>query len=664
MRSINGFAAALLAMSIASVAASSTATKQPVNTESASSEVPSAPERKPSATALTAQDVNAWLDGYLPYALRTADIAGAMVVIVKDGQILTSRGFGYSDVAKRTPVDPARTLFRPGSVAKLVTWTALLQQVEIGKVDLDADINRYLDFKIHTRADGPITVRNLMQHTPGFEEYVKDGVSTDPKAALSTETWLKQWTPKRIFPAGMTPAYSNYGASLGGYIVQRVSGEPFDDYVERHIFAPLDMRHSTFRQPLQANLAPLMSKGYVLGSGDPKEFEIVGPAPAGSLSSTGEDIAHFMIAYLQGGEFNGNRILRAETVESMHNSPLTVVPPLHRMELGFFETGVNGRQITGHHGDTQYFHTSLHLLRAEGVGFYVSFNSSGKEGAAGGLRIALFHDFVDRYFPDSTQDGRVDATTAAEHARMMAGRWVVSRRMESNFLNVSGFLGQLKLSVGSKDELLVPFPGLNGKPRNWVEIAPFVWRDTGSHQRLAAKVVDGKVVRISFDLVSPFMVWDRVPWYQNTAWLLPLFGASLATLAITALLWPIAAIVRRRCGSTLTLDPRALRAFRLSRIAAVAIVAVLAGWVGALAMLFSDFKYQNASFDPVLWLLQVTGLVAFIGGVVLMLWNLWVVWTGKRRWPARVWSVVLALSTLVVLWVAAVFKLLAFTVNY
>ena len=146
------------------------------------------------AVELTADDVNTWLDGYLPYALHTGDIAGAEVAIVKDGKILTKRGYGFSDVAQRTPVDPDTTLFRPGSVSKLLTWTAVMQLVEQGKIDLDADINKYLDFKIPERAGKPVTMRNLMQHTAGFEEQAKGIISEDPKAP-GFEALLKQWGP-------------------------------------------------------------------------------------------------------------------------------------------------------------------------------------------------------------------------------------------------------------------------------------------------------------------------------------------------------------------------------------------------------------------------------------------------------------------------------------
>jgi CubicO group peptidase (beta-lactamase class C family) len=617
----------------------------------------------PAAVGLTADDVNAWLDGYMPYALKTGDIAGAVVAVVKDGKILTMRGYGYSDVAERTPVDPKLTLFRPGSVSKLVTWTAVMQLVEQGKIDLDGDVNQYLDFKIPARDGKPVTMRNLMQHTAGFEEQVKGIMSEDPKAP-GFEMLLKQWVPERVFGAGSTPAYSNYGASLAGYIVQRISGETFDDYVDKHIFAPLDMKHSSFRQPLPPDLAPLMSKGYQLASEPPHVFEMVGPAPAGSLSSPGEDMAHFMIAHLQNGEYNGNHILSAETAEKMHNSPLTLLPPLNRMELGFFETNINGHEVIAHLGDTEWFHTSLHLFLKQNVGFYVSFNSLGKQGAAGSLRAALFEDFADRYFPVDEHEAKVDAKTAAEHAAMLTGNWVNSRGSQSNFVAVVGLIGQTKVSVDAKGELVLPFPNLNGKPSHWVETAPFVWRDRGSHYRLAAKVVDGKPVRFSFDELSPFMVFERPPWYQNAAWLLPLLGASAAALLMTALLWPVTAMVRRRYGAKLILEGPALRAYRWSKIAAILILAALGTWAAAITMMFKDLNKLGPKFDSVLHFAQIFGILAFIGGFALMAWNLRTVWSGSRRWPAKMWSIVLVVASFMVLWVAFAFKLIGFGANY
>jgi CubicO group peptidase (beta-lactamase class C family) len=127
----------------------------------------------PVAARLTRADVEAWLDGLMPYALQRGGIPGAVVVVVKDGSVLFQKGYGYAEVKHRVPVDPERTLFRPGSISKLFTWTAVLQLVEQGKLDLDADINRYLDFRIPPAFGKPITLRDCMTHTPGFEEVGK-----------------------------------------------------------------------------------------------------------------------------------------------------------------------------------------------------------------------------------------------------------------------------------------------------------------------------------------------------------------------------------------------------------------------------------------------------------------------------------------------------------
>jgi CubicO group peptidase (beta-lactamase class C family) len=668
-RLIPAAAAALLTLALAlfTVAIARAAVPAAPQASPAQATPAAAPAATPAGAPLTAEDLNTWLDGYLPYALRVDDIAGAVVAVVKDGAVVTERGYGFADVAKRTSVDPKLTLFRPGSVSKLFTWTAVMQQVEQGKIDLDGDINQYLDFKVTGKDGKPITMRNLMQHTAGFEEQAK-GVISASNNLPSYEALLKQHVPARVFTVGSTPAYSNYGASLAGYIVERVSHEPFDAYIEHHIFEPLDMKHSSFRQPLPKDLAPLMATGYRVASGEPQPFEYIGPAPAGSASATGEDMAHFMIAQLQNGEYQGRRILSAATAELMHNSPYPDgIGPLDRMELGFFETNINGREVIAHLGDTEWFHTSLHLFLKENVGFYVSFSSPGKEGAAHPLRIALFQDFADRYLPAAEPHPvapKLDAATEKAHAALMAGAWTASRGGFDNFLAALEFVGQMKAGVNKDGELAVAIPGTNGKPRHWVEVAPFVWQDVDSHDRLAARVVDGKPVRWSFDTLSPFEVFDRTPWYQSSGWLMPLLLVSFAALLLTALLWPVAALVRRHYKAPLALDARAASAYRWSRIAALAIVAALSLWGVFIALVLHDTGTLGGRLDPLLLLAQLGSVVAFVGGFLVMVWNLLVVWGGARRWPARTWSMVLALAALTVLWVGLAFHLLHIGTSY
>jgi len=97
---------------------------------------------------LTQSDLESFLDGLVPLQLAREDIAGAVITVVKDGKPFFAKGYGYADVEKKIRVSPDTALFRPGSISKLFNWTGIMQQVELGKVDLDRDVNDYLDFKI------------------------------------------------------------------------------------------------------------------------------------------------------------------------------------------------------------------------------------------------------------------------------------------------------------------------------------------------------------------------------------------------------------------------------------------------------------------------------------------------------------------------------------
>lgn len=667
LKSVLASALALFAISATAQDRLSPTLKPTVAAPAGGAALPANPTPPATAPVLNKADVDGWLDGYLPYALRSGGIPGAVVAVVKDGKVLTARGFGYADLAKKTPVDPDRTLFRPGSVSKLFTWTAAMQLVEEGKLDLDADINKYLDFAIPPFQGQPVTLRQIMTHTGGFEEVAKDTVTHDAKSFVPLESYIKRWTPKRIYAPGSTPAYSNWATALTGYIIQRASGQDFDTYIDQHIFAPLGMRNSTFRQPLPAGLAAQMATGYPT-PGIAKGFEYVVPAPAGALSSSGTDMARFMIAHLQRGELDEQRILRPETADLMHNSPLgkvnplSLMPPLNRMELGFFETNLNGREIIGHLGDTVAFHTSLHLFMKDNVGLYISFNSPGKAGAVGALRTAVFEDFADRYFPNiAPPEGRVDAKTAAEHARMMTGNWIASRRSESSFL--SGFfwlMTQTTISTGPHGELVVPaVKDAAGQPRQWVEIAPFVWRDAYGHDRIAAKVVNGKVIRWVMDLAAPFEVFERVPAGRSVTWLRPALYVSMAILLLAFLFWPIAWAVRRRYKATAPVSGRALQAQRATRLMAGLEVGLLVAWLVAATAVLGD---SAGSTLPLL--LEIAGIVIFFGAALISGWNLWLTWTSNRHWTGKLASLLIFLATLLVLYVAMIFNLTTLQVNY
>jgi CubicO group peptidase (beta-lactamase class C family) len=625
-----------------------------------------APAAGPPARALTADDAGAWLDGLMPYALSRADIAGAVVVVVKDGQVLVERGYGHADVAEGPQVDPERTLFRPGSISKLFTWTAVMQLVEAGKLNLDQDVNAYLDFRIRPAFGKPITLRNLMTHTAGFEETARSLFASDPSSMLSLERYVKHAAPARIFPPGTTPAYSNYGAALAGYIVQRVSGEPFDAYIQRHIFTPLGMTHSTFEQPLPAALAPEMSQGYQRASAPPRPFELVSAAPAGALSSTGADMARFMIAHLNGGALGTARILRPETAALMHAPVWTPISPLPPMALGFYHEDLNGHRVIGHAGDTGLFHSDLHLFLDDGVGVFVSFNSLGVDGrGVESLRQALLRDFADRYFPAPTG---VEPTwpNARQDARVVVGQYQSSRRSESNFLRLLGFFSQQTVTATPDGVVTVSgFRDASGALQHWREVGPFVWREVGGRGIMAARVDHGRVVGLSNSSVPPVFWLEPVAASQSSIWGVPLLLCSLAVVTYVVVAWPLTAWIRRRYGHSFALKGAAALGYRLARVACLAALIAVAAWIGLLISATSAARgLFDASLDPWLLTIEAITLVAVVFALV-PLFNLVVVWRDRSRgWWAKTSSLIIVVATLSLAWFAVTLRLAQLNTHY
>jgi len=616
---------------------------------------------------LTAADLEAWVDGFMPYALEQTDVAGSVVVVVKDGKVLFQKGYGYSDLATRKPVDPAQTLFRPGSVSKLFTWTAVMQLVEQGKLDLDKDINTYLDFKVPPYDGKPVTLRNIMTHTSGMEEVIRGLIANNESELAPLDATLKHWIPERIYEPGSTPAYSNYATALAGYIVQRVSGEPFEKYIANHIFAPLQMQHSSFSQPLEKSLQPMVSKGYKTASdGKAQPYEYINLAPAGSLASTGADMGNFMIAHLNNGAFGEGRILSEATAKQMHETGQDSIKPLNRMMLGFYETTTNGHRAIAHGGDTQWFHSDLQLFPDDGIGIFVSTNSAGKDGSARLIRDGLVTGFANRYLPGPSNVAKgIDEATAKEHAQLMAGSYNSSRRADSNFMNLVYMLGQTKVTANEDGTISVPMlAGYSGAPKKWREISPFVWQDTGSGDRLAADVVDGRVVRFSAEPIAAIMVFQRAAWWQTPGVFLTMLFGSLIALLFTVLAWPVSAMVRRHYGARYPLAGDDARAHRWVRIASLAVLVSMGAMIGMVFAMMSDLSMMSPASDVYVIALRLLLTIVLPLGALIALWNAWTVLRGRRSWWAKLWSVVLAASCLALLWIGFATHLIGFGANY
>ena len=616
-------------------------------------------EAEPTAPQLTAGDVEAFLDGVVPLQLEREDIAGATVAIVKDGKLLFAKGYGYSDVTNKKPVSPEVTMFRPGSVSKLFTWTAVMQLVEQGKLDLDRDVNEYIDYKIPDAFDKPITVKNLLTHTPGFEEQVKDLI-TNRVETPDLGAYLKTHIPGRIFPPGTVPAYSNYGAALAGYIVERVSGEPFDQYVQDHIFKPLAMTHSTFDQPLPSELAPNMSNGYKLASDKAEPFETVTPAPAGSLSSSAIDMAQFMIAHLQNGKYGDAKILNPETAQLMHSRLFGLDPAANAMAYGFYEESRNGHRIIGHAGDTECFHSDLHLVLDAGLGFFISYNSAGRGQVS--PRTILWERFLDRYFP-FTPTPATTPDSVKQDIAVVSGTYEVSRRSESSFLKAFSLLGETTVSPAENDtiqvdSLLAP----NGKPKHWQEVSPMIFREVDGQDLLVFKSDESG--RMQLIIPYPFMTFQKVGLWSNSKVMLPVVGVSLFIMLLTLILWFVAWLTRRHYGSRLDLTRQEWLLRLLVRVAFALALLFLCAMVGVIIYATSHLDFFSDSGARMIEFIQVIGVLAAISSIVVFL-NAIHSWIGGRY---RIWgklgATVFALASFGFLWFVFAGHLLYFTSNF
>src|SRR6266571_7284809 len=446
---------------------------------------------------LTAADVEAFLDGYMMPQLLRDDIGGAVVVIVKDGKVLFGRGYGYSDVEKKKPVSVDDTLFRPGSVSKLFVWTAVMQLAERGKLDLDRDVNAYLDFQIHPAFGKPITLRNLMTHTGGFEEEAREIIIINPKKIPTLRQFLIENQPRRLFPPGIVPGYSNYGVGLASYIVERASGEPFEQYVAEHIFAPLGMTHSTFYQPLPKDLGSLPSEGYRGNTEKPAVgFEIFNPAGAGGISSTASDMGRFGQALLNAGELDGRRILKPETLEAMFTPQFRASEQMPALCMGFYETWRNDLRWIGHEGDLIAFHSLFFLERSQKLILFVSFNSAG---AGGKVRPELVQMFSDRYFRSDQKQTFI--TVPLNELKTLEGSYQSTRRADSTKIRIGNLRSQRTATVDTDGAVqLEDVKDLRGHTIKWRPIGKDLMQQVDGQRRLfAIRDARGTVIRVAYD---------------------------------------------------------------------------------------------------------------------------------------------------------------------
>nr|WP_281500563.1 serine hydrolase [Kordiimonas marina] len=557
-----------------------------------------------------------FVDGVVRAQLEALDIPGATVSIVKDGKVILEKGYGYARVAEGAHVRPDSTLFRIGSTSKLFTWTAVMQLYEEGKLDLDANVNKYLKtFQIPDTFDRPITMRDILSHSAGFEDgglgYL---IAAGQDQVMPLRKAMAKYMPERILPPGKLSAYSNYGAALAGLIVENISGMPFDDYVAAHIYKPLGMTHSTFVEPILAPLSADVASGYAREEGVFKAqgFEYISSfAPAGSMSSTADDMAKFMLAHLQ----DGAGILKPETAKLMHSRLFGVDKRLPGMAYGFYQEDENGFRLIGHGGDTDNFHTNLVLDFTHNLGIFISFNKvDGRQ-----ARSQFVREFYDYYFPVKEAPLKAPADFSAR-AGSYVGSYFMWRSNFSTIEKVLGLLSQVKVSATDDNHLLVS--GL-GRDRQFVEVDHNLFHEVGGKFRLFFET-DGTGKAVTLHMANyPFLTWGRSPFYYSASFNFPWLGLSLFLL-VTVLL---AAIYKRRVYKAEPVFER-----RAIRVSTATSVLHLLFWLLAGLMMAVDGSHISARLPVYLGYLLTVPILASLSSLLQA-------FVAVRVWRSREWGV-------------------------
>jgi len=619
-----------------------------------------------SASDIDSIELESFMDKVIEEQMEGFNIPNATISIVSDGKVVLQKGYGYADMDKKVPVDPENTLFRIGSTSKLFTWTSVMQLVEEGKLDLDEDINNYLDFIIPNKLlkgqtePGPITLRHLLTHTPGFEDSLDGLFYLDSDKVLPLREYLVTYMPERVFPPGKLMAYSNYGAALAGYIVERVSGMPFAEYVEQNIYKPLEMNSSSFKQPLNDKLALNLAKPYRYVNGEFIEgsFEFM-PEPAGSMSTTASDMSKFMIAHLQDGYFNGERILKEKTISQMHNQAFTQNQNLGGMTLGFMEGIYNGHQTIFQGGGTMIFSTGLYLLPGENTGVFISYS-----GGPHLIQSEVFYQFMNKYYPESQTSEPLPPEGSKERSKQFIGDYHSNRRSFTTSSSILSLLSAVvNIDIDEDGYLVVNYLGESSR---FVEKEPGVYHNLrkGRTQDYFGPFSTLVFDTDSFGKVMLFsdgpMTYSKAPWYATGKFTIFAFIISIVTIALSLIYWIIRFIIRLFKGNKSKYKKLEIAAKYTTSIFSIVTLGFLTGF-GINSEMEPAFGVPKSVFgiEPS-WISFVNflpTLMAFLA-IAILIFTMLAWYKGLFKKFSRIHYTVFSAASLTLVWIFSYWKFL------
>jgi CubicO group peptidase (beta-lactamase class C family) len=483
-------------------------------------------------------NIESYWDDFFAREMETFGVHGAVMIMVKEGEISFIKGYGYADASEGTPFDPETTILRSGSIAKTLTATAIMQLAEDGKLDLDADVNTYLSrFKVPDTFPEPVTTRHLINMTGGFDTRMVGIRAENANEIQPLGDYLAERMPARVLPPGRYRRYNDHELALAGYIIEEVTGISYEAYVRQHIFEPLDMVNSTILLPNDQIIHA--ARGYPVGGGPedayPLSYYYLHNAPGTGFNSTASDIANFLIAHLEKGKYvhnNGSSrsILQPETMDAMHQTAFTYHPKMLGQANTFDEMSYNGQRYLRKSGGAPGMHNNLLLFEEQGLGFYLFYNSDGT-----GLRNEWTEEILNMVLPEPKVIPVIHKATpdSTNDLSSYAGEYLkISDETSVRTIVQIQALVNPDLWVRVNDNL---DGSVNINGQRYIEIESGLFQNPTSG-RYSAFEIDRKGQ-------ATYLFQERTP-YERVSWIeYPSVQLSLLGLAVLVFIWGLAVTV-------------------------------------------------------------------------------------------------------------------------
>ena len=477
-------------------------------------------------------DLAEFIDGVVEAQRRGNKLSAVTVSVVQNDSLIFSRGYGMADIEQERPVLADQTLFRIGSVSKTYIWTAVMMLAEEGLLDLDTDVNQYLnEVEIEEAFGEPVTLRHLMSHRAGFEDSIRlFTVADDDPRSLSE--LLSEHQPKRIFRPGERTSYSNWGSALAAQIIEDVSGTPFKTFLQERILDPLELHTTVLDLPgdMMTEVRGNLAAGYKTDQGTLNHqgaMQIGAYWPAGGISATASDMARWMKFHLNGGELDGVRLLSEQTHQDMWTRAYNDRPHGADVAHGFQDLQYRGLRLLGHAGGTAAFLTNMILVPELNLGIFFSQNSA--ESYTPGLQFPGL--VIDHIRDDSYQPLLLEKSDTDE-LEELAGTYLNNRRVFSTFAAVLGLASAATITPVSNNSLV--FSSF-GEETYYMKVPdrPDVFEDAAGQRISVLRNERGTVKALAEGMgVHTF---ERVGIFKNPNTFFGAFGFALL-LSITTLL--------------------------------------------------------------------------------------------------------------------------------